>query len=122
MSIKDTIRNRKRTIITEPVPTPEWPDVDGTVCVRKLSARQQDDWEADILIVDGKLSKTRDFKNIRAKFAVLCACDKDGVLLFDSEDADWIGDEDVTVVDRLWEAGRKLSGISDKDNEELAKN
>jgi hypothetical protein len=118
MSIKEKIRNRTKVVVTEKVDTPEWPEVDGTVFVRKVSSKERDDWEAGI-VGDGK---KRDLKNLRARFVVYCACDEIGGLLFDQKDAGWLGDDDASVIDRLWDKGRKLSGISDEDNEELVKN
>ena len=118
MSIKDTIFSRPRTLTTEAVSTPEWGDIDGKLYVKTLSAKQRDDWEAGI-VGEGK---KRNLKNIRAKFVVLCVCDEQGALIFLPNDADRLGDEHASVIDRLWEASRKLSGISDEDDEELAKN
>jgi hypothetical protein len=108
---------RKIEIVTQ-VPTPEWPELDGKVYVRTMSAKARDKWEADIIADPDK----RNYANLRAKLVVSCACDVDGVLIFEEADANRLGDEPAPVIDRLWEAGRKLSGISDEDQEELAKN
>ena len=118
MSLKDKIKSNRSKRAIEAVPTPEWADADGETHVRGLSAKERDSWEADIV----RDPKKRDLSNIRAKFVVLCSCDKAGELAFKPEDAGWLGEENAGVIDRLWDAGRKLSGITDEDDEELVKN
>jgi len=118
MSLKEKIQASRSKRVIQPVETPEWPDADGSVFVRNLSAKERDDWEADIC----KNPKKRDLSNLRAKFVVWCVCDKAGELTFGPQDAGWLGDESAAVIERLWEEGRKISGISDEDNEDLAKN
>ncbi len=118
MLLKEQIKNNRSKRVIEAVATPEWPDADGSVFVRTLSAKARDQWEADIV----KDPKKRDLSNLRAKFVVLCACDEDGHLAFAPNDVEWLGDESAAVIDRLWDAGRKLSGISDEDDEAFVKN
>ena len=62
-----------------------------------------------------------DKKNLRGRFVVLVAVDKDGELAFTDEDAAALGEEPQSVIDRIFEAGRKLNGLGD-DSEQAAKN
>jgi len=118
MSLKEQIQSNRSKRVIKAVATPEWSDADGSVFVRNLSAKERDRWEAEIV----KDPKKRDLANLRAKFVALCVCDESGELTFASQDAGWLGDESAGVIDRLWEEGRKISGISDEDDEELVKN
>ena len=118
MSLKAKIQASRSKRVVEAVATPEWADADGSVFVRTLSAKERDQWEAEIV----KDPKKRDLSNLRAKFVALCVCDKTGELTFVPVDAGWLGDESAAVIDRLWDAGRKLSGITDEDDEEMVKN
>lgn len=119
MSLKEKIQNNRSKRVIEDVETPEWADVDGKMYVRTISAKERDEWEAS-MVEDPK--GKRDLKNIRAKFVVKAACDESGEQAFEPEDAEWLGEESAAVIDRLWDAGRKLAGITDEDDKELVKN
>lgn len=116
------------------VPCPEWADGewDGTVKMRGLSGTERDDFEASCQ----QLRKSRDERtgkqvreavpvltNIRAKLVVKCALDPDDdSRLFTDQDAPALGLKSGKVLDRLYECAARLSGISDADLEDLAKN
>ncbi len=83
-----------------PVPTPEWPDLDGQVYVRTISAAERDAYEDGI---------GGDMSNARAKLVVLAACDAKGQPIFQDGDADRIGAMPSPVISRLWYRARRLS-------------
>ncbi len=101
-----------------PVETPEWPDTDGKVFCRPLTSYGKDAFELTYSDDDGN----RTTQNIRARFAVLVACDEDGNLIFDSKDADALGEKSGVVMERLWFVGRNESAMTSESVVELEKN
>lgn len=99
----------------EPVPIPEW---GGQVYVRRLTAAEYDDFENSQIDDDGKPHKD----NLRARFAVLVACDAEGCRIFDDEDALILGEKALVPVDRICDAGLALNKRSKAELESLAKN
>jgi hypothetical protein len=97
------------------VDVPEW---GGSVCLRPMSGTERDVYESDII----RCSETKNFKNIRAKLLVATLVDEQGNKLFDVKDIDALGAKSGKVLDRLFEEAKKLSGVSDKDVEQLEKN
>ena len=116
MTIRETILSAERKRPIEAVATPEWPECDGDVFVRHINSHDFNDWAAETVDEKGD----QDFENMHAKFAVRCACDKDGCLLFQKADVEALGNEPAGVINRIWNAGRKLSKIDDETD--LAKN
>lgn len=84
-----------------PVPTPEWPALDGKLFVRALSAAERDAYEASLS--DGRL------ENWRAKLVVFAACDAEGRRIFEDGDVERVGRCPATLVARLFEAANRLS-------------
>lgn len=85
-----------------PVPTPEWPELDGKVFVRTITALERDAYE------DG-YSRGGSMANARARLVVMAACDKDGEPVFMDEDVDRVGMQPASVISRLWYKARTLS-------------
>ena len=104
---------------TEKVDIPGW----GTAIVRGLSAAERDAYEADVVIMrrtrSGRMEEGRDYHNIRAKLVVRCLVDPDGNLLYKPNEYDVLGTLPAAVVDPLWEAATRLSGMTDEDVQEL---
>ena len=102
----------------------EWgaPGEQTTVFVREMSARERDAYDATL--VSGKGKKTSvNFKDMRAKLVIASACDADGKLIFLPEDAEWLSQKPVKVLDRICDAARKVNGLSiEEDEEEQVKN
>jgi hypothetical protein len=59
--------------------------------------------------------------NARAKLIVLCAVDEQGAQLFTPDDLNALGRKNARPLDRLFDACRKLAGLSENDVEELTK-
>lgn len=94
------------------VKVPEW---GGEVCVRGLTARERDHFEASI-------GTAANLENLRARLVVLTLCDEKGERLLKDSDAIELGKKNAQVVDRLFEIARKMSGMTDADVEELEGN
>jgi hypothetical protein len=102
----------------ETVPVPEW---GGDVLVRGLTGEQRDTFEASIVHLEGKKAAT-DLANIRAKLVSASLVDEKGDLLFDERDVEALGRKSAVALQRIFEVAQRLSGLTQSDVEELAKN
>lgn len=84
---------------------PEW---GGSVRLRGLSAAERDEFEAT-------LGVSQDLTNMRARLVVSCMVDEEGTRIFKNSEAKALGQKNATVVNRLFDEVRKLSGMSDDD-------
>ncbi len=105
-------------IETEEVHIPEWK---GSVFVRGLTAGQRDKWENLSVTVKGK-SREVTTNHLRARLAVMATVDGDGKLLFGESDIPQLGRKSSRAIDRIYDVAARLSGISDDDLEDIAKN
>ena len=94
------------------VPVPEW---GGDICMRGLTARERDHFEASI-------GQAANLENLRARLVVLCVCDDKGTRTFKDSDAVELGKKNAQVVNRLFDIARSMSGMSDEDVQELEGN
>ena len=109
-----------------PVPTPEWPKVDGHIFVRTLSGTQRERYIESIrqTIGTGKKATIKVLiAESGAKLAVQTMCTEQGELLFDRtpEDVAALGAKSAIALVRVVDASAKLNGLSD-DAEEESKN
>jgi len=100
------------------VEVPEW---GGSVYVRGLTGAERDAFEASVVEQRGKATKVN-MVNMRAKLLVLTICDKDGMPLFTHADIDELGKKSAVALQRLFDIASSLSGLSEKDAEDLVKN
>ena len=100
----------------ELVPVPEW---GGDVWVYGMTGNERDAFESQILI-QRKGDSRIDTRDIRAKMAARCIRDEDGKRLFGDGDIKVLGKKSAKALDRIFSKAQELSGISDKDVEELA--
>jgi len=127
LSLRDLIFSEPdRPVSPDPVPTPEWPKVDGKVHVRALSGDQRDRFEtfmAAALERKGKRSQVRaNTAGIRALMVAEGCCTKDGEQIFTVADVQAVGKKSAVVLDRLYDAIRKISGMDREAEEETGKN
>lgn len=97
------------------VDVPEW---GGSVRLRSITVRERDRYEASLLEQKGKDRKVN-LDNARAKLIILCAVDEEGRRLFTDADLAALARKSAKPMDRLYDACRKLCGISDDDEAEL---
>lgn len=102
---------------TEDVAVPEW---GGTVRVRALSGVERDAYEAGIVQLRADGSRSVNMRNLRGRLVSLSCIDEEGRRLFTDEDAIALGDKSASALERVFDAARKLSGLSEGDVEELA--
>ena len=103
-------------LATEEVAVPEW---GGSVLVRGMTGRERDEFEmSSVDQRDGRVN----LANTRAKIVIRCVVDEDGKRLFDASDIDLLGAKSGAALDRVFAVASRLSGIGERDVEELAGN
>ena len=105
-------------IETEEVYVPEWK---GSVFVRGLTAGQREKWLNVSITLKGKNQEVST-NNAKARLVVMAIVDGDGKLLFTEADILKLGQKSAVAIDRIYEVAARLSGISDGDPEDIAKN
>ncbi len=103
---------------TEDVAVPEW---GGTVRVRTLAGYERDRFEESITEQRGKHARII-ADNLRAKLVALSVVGEDGRRLFDEGDVRALGAKSAKALDRVFAVAQRLSGISDRDVDELVGN
>ena len=93
----------------------------GTVRIRGLTAAERDAYEQTLVEVgpDGRATVKAAQRNVRASLVVRCLVDDAGERMFADEDTEALGEIDGSVIDKLWDVARRLSGMS-TEAEELA--
>lgn len=102
----------------EIVNVPEW---GGEIELRGLSGTERDAFEASVVDRDGDKASVK-LDNLRAKLLVRCIYDEEGNRMFSDAEAVELGKKSGAVLARLCEVAQRLSGLTKKDVEELAKN
>jgi hypothetical protein len=92
---------------------PEW---GGCVYLRQLAGWERDRFETAIHGRQGKV------ENVRARFAVLVCCTKEGAPLFTGDKLDALGKKNAKALDRIFDEGMRLNGIGERDVRDLEKN
>lgn len=100
------------------VDCPEW---GGKVRVRGLTGSQRDAYEESLVTTNGS-SRKMNLANARAKMCVLAIVDKDGRPIFSADDVRALGRKSAAPIERIFDAARRLSGMSDEDVEKLTEN
>jgi hypothetical protein len=116
---RDQIMARRETPLrTEKVAVPEW---GGDVIVREMSGRERDAFEATF--VDDKGRRRDDaMHNIRARLVAAVCVDDKGQTLFYPSDVELLADLSAAALDRVFTVARQLSGFTERDIDDLAKN
>jgi len=97
------------------VSCPEW---GGDVRLRSITGRQRDAYEASVIQTNGNDRKVN-LRNVRAKLIILCAVGEDGHALFTGDDLNALGGKNAAPIERLFDACRKLAGMSPEDVDKL---
>lgn len=106
---------------TEDVLVPEW---GGLLTVRSLSGIERDQWEAgkvhwERTKQDGLRVQRLDFGNVTAQLVALTVINEDGTNMFSTSDVLILGQKSAAALDRVAKVAQRLSGLSDKDVEEM---
>lgn len=103
---------------TEDVVVPEWGD--QTVRLRTLTGGERDKFEADSMRTNKKGAPEMNLVNMRARLVALCAVDDAGTRMFADSEVTKLGAKRASAINRLFDAARKLNGMTEEDVEELA--
>jgi hypothetical protein len=103
---------------TEPVEVPEW---GGAVLVRSLTGRERDAYEQSVMVRRGRTYEAR-LTDARAKLVSLSIVDEEGVRMFSDGDVKKLTQKSAAALSRVFNMAARLSGISEADLDELAKN
>lgn len=99
----------------ETVECPEW---GGDVRLRSITGTQRDAYEQSLMQGNGA-DRKMNLRNARVKLIVLCAVDETGRPLFTAEDVSSLGRKNAAPIDRLFDAARKLAGMTSEDVDKL---
>ncbi len=97
---------------------PEW---GGTVRVRGLSGTERDAFEASNQVIRGKTA-VPNMVNVRARLCARTIVGPDGEPLFSETDVAALGRKSGAALNRVFDAARKLSGLTEADIAELEGN
>jgi hypothetical protein len=103
---------------TEDIEVPEW---GGSVRIKTLTGAERDEWEQSVTVGKGRNREVA-IANLRAKLLVIVIVDENGKAVFDYSDIQALGKKSAKALERVFDAARKLNGLTDEDVEELAKN
>jgi len=115
---REEILGAKERLATEIVGVPEW---GGKVTVRELTGAQRDAFEEGCYTGRGK-DRRESFGNLRARLVALSIVGEDGHRMFGPADVEALGELGAAGLDRVFSACQRLSGLSNKDVEDLAGN
>lgn len=102
----------------EPAATPEWPDVDGSLYLKAISA-------AERIAVSNRIPDDEAARDIADELAFLVikgTVDEAGEQVFDDSDAGWLRDKSGAVVHRLARRLQELAGLTNSQVEDERKN
>jgi len=105
-------------ITYEDVPVPEW---GGTVRIRGLTGTERDRYEQSLLGTKGTVSVPK-LAGARARLCAWTIVNAAGELEFTDAQVLKLGKKSAAALERVFDASRKLSGLSEEDVEELAGN
>lgn len=109
-----------RESFSKAVPRPyediEVPELGGTVRVLGLTVAERSRFEMDCAV--GKGAK-KEMREVREKLLVLSLADGSNTRLLQDEDRGSLGNLPAAVLERLFDAARRLSGMTKADVEEL---
>ncbi|MEV1006132.1 hypothetical protein [Streptomyces sp. NPDC049881] len=99
----------------EDIAVPEW---GGEVRIQALSGTERDAYEASFVRLDARGKQIgRDLKNTRARLLALCIVGSDGKRQFTDADVRALGAKNGAVLDRLFDAAKRLSGLHERSVE-----
>jgi hypothetical protein len=116
--LSDILKGYDDRKISDPIPTPEWPELDGKLCVKKLDPVERHEfWDA----IDKRpeLGSGPAFEAFLVESATVHA---DGSLVFEPGSWEWLQHKDPDAIRRLMIECDRLNLVTGKASEELTKN
>jgi hypothetical protein len=103
----------------EVVDVPEW---GGRVRVRGMSGSQRDAFEESVFARDSSGDREFDGHDFKAKFVSRVIVDEHGTRMFTSEDVGKLSQRSARALQRVFNVGARLSGMSKEDIRSLEGN
>jgi hypothetical protein len=100
-----------------PVPTPEWPQVDGQMFVRVLTAEERRLWADQATDDEGRARA-----NYMVSLVVACACDREGAPAFSAAEMAWLGGRNGNAVKRMYDHAARVNCMTREAAEAVEKN
>jgi hypothetical protein len=107
-----------KDLVFEDVEAPEW---GGMVRVKGMTGAERNAYEQSVLVQSGDTYRAN-LALAKEKLLVITLVDEDGQRLFGDAELKALAGKNAAVIDRLFMVASRLSGISDDDIDELAKN
>ncbi len=96
------------------------PEIGGYVWVRGMTGAERDEFErSNYRTKRGRVEPQ--LENVRARLAVRCLVDDDGVRLFGNEEAQALGQLRADTLSKIYGVAQRLSNVTDEDLDELKK-
>lgn len=114
---REQIKAKRGVMPREPLDIPELGS--EPIYISKLNAAGRDKFEQ---MVTGGTAGSVNLDNIRARFLTLVCVDEAGNRLFEESDAEWLGELDTDVVQKIVDKGFAINGINANAVESAAKN
>ena len=108
---------KQETQERQPVATPEWPELDGKLFVRVLSAEERVRFADQATDNEG-----RPTPRYTAALVAMAACDDDGRAGFTENDIAWLAGRNGNAVKRIYDAAARLNEMDKSSREDLEKN
>lgn len=102
------------------VPVPEWGGDGAVVYVKSMTGQQR--YRFELSTVDPRSGKVKNLANFRERLIAHCVCDESGDPLFAESDIPKLAKKSAVVIERLFKAARKASGMEDEALEDEAEN
>lgn len=122
------MKEKNSDVVIDPVPTPEWPNLDGHLYVRSFSMAQREAFlltlqEPAGVTTDGKPTVRVHYGGHNSKLAAWTLCNKDGVLIFSgkTDEIDLLQERSGAALQRVADKSARINGMDKKSLEE-AKN
>lgn len=116
---REEILARRGQVPEQDIYIEEW---GGWLHVRGMTGAERDAFEESVVTGRGR-NREVNLRNIRAKLVSLCVVDpQTGQRIFSRADVEALGELSAAALDRVADVARKLSGLSQEDEERLAGN
>jgi len=103
----------------EELAVPEW---GGTVRIKALTGEQRDAFESSCVVERKDGSEKFSARDFRAKFVARVIVDEKGTRIFSEEDVQALSRKSAKALDRIFEVGARLAGMTKKDLKALEGN
>lgn len=119
---RELLRNARPELPRATVMAPEL-GAEGAVLLRGLTGRERDAFEASLMTAPNapKGGQAKRLEDVRARLIVASVIDESGALVFGSSDVEMVSAWPASLTHRLFEAVKRLSGMSDEDISEMGK-